>query len=123
MLVEEIGVDASLDHGRGHERVLALVLLGLATEVVLGQMTIAHALVLNGLGRRRSGLLDSFSGQLEQDLSWERVVASMRGGQLRHDRVGMLACHKAQQSEAGRAVVVPVGRASLAGHSPNAIYA
>lgn len=48
-LIEEIGAHTGPDHGGGHECVVALVLLGLAAEVVLGEIAIAQPLGWEGL--------------------------------------------------------------------------
>jgi hypothetical protein len=50
-LVVKFGVDASPDHGGRPQGVVASVFLGYATEVVLGEIAIAHPLVLDRLVR------------------------------------------------------------------------
>jgi hypothetical protein len=115
-LVQEVGIDAGPDHGRRHEGVVALVLLGLSPKAVLREIAIPDPLALDRFAWRRTGFPDGFGGQLEQDFGWECVVGEMEFGQLAHDLVEVLICLQAEQSHADDVRVIRVGWAGPACH-------
>src|ERR1700730_11221082 len=62
----EVGSDAGADHGDGTQRVVALVLLVLATDVDLGKVALPYTVILDRVGTRRTGDLERIGREVQQ---------------------------------------------------------
>jgi hypothetical protein len=69
-LVEEAGIEVGADHGRGAQRVEALVVLG------------SGVCELDGRVSRCARLFDGVRSELEEDFGWEDVVLRMQRGEF-----------------------------------------
>ena len=74
---QQVGIDATMDHGGRGDGVLALVVLILSGELVLRKESIPDVLEIDRFSRGGPGLIDGIGSELEQLFGRKRVVSNV----------------------------------------------
>jgi hypothetical protein len=88
-----------MDHGGSGDGVLALVMLALSRELVLGKESLSDPFEIDRIGRVGPGLIESIGSKFEQFLGGKGVVLNAQFPQPLEDRIEVLVRDKTAQGD------------------------
>ena len=97
-VIQQVGVDATVDHGGGGDGVLALVVLVLS-ENRFREEPLPNPFEIDRISRGGPRLIDSVGGELEQLLGRKGVVVNVQCPELLEDRIRIATCRQARKSD------------------------